>query len=195
MKKTNVKLVLSIIAVDIVLSLIIFGVIASLISYKYSWNTKIDMTYVPQEVTLRFEGTVNDKQFISNAEDGQFDNSHWEISQSETTFTKSKRTIQISLKFINKCTSDLQIVISGIHYDSQNRFETYLTDKDNLRIDDSTIVKQADGTGTYIAFLQGGLDEYTVVTLNYYLIETTVPIEGSEQDKQNISISIDYALN
>ena len=193
MKKTNAKLAMTIISIVLVLLLIIFGIVLTFISYKYSWNTKIHMTYVPQEVALQFEGTVNDKTFISKAENGEFDKPSWEIEQADTTFSVNKQTIQISLKFINKCSSDLSIVISGIHYDSQNRFETYLTDEDDIRINNQFIVKQADGTGVYVASLEGGLDNYTVINLNYTLIEKTVPIKGEEKDKQILSVAIDYA--
>ena len=191
MKKANLKLALSIIAILIVLVLIGTGITVSFIGYKYNWNTKVDLgAFVPSDVTLQFEAKINDNNFVSFAEDGEFDNKVWEIPQEDTTFTKDNKEIKIEFKFINKCSSDLQIIITGIHYDAYKRFETYLTDEYGNRIDDSLIVKQADGKGVYTAQVVGGVDEYTIVNLNYKLIETTVPITGGLGDQQILSINI-----
>lgn len=190
MKNQTFKLVMTIISTIIVVALITFGIVISLLSFKYNWNSRVDLIYVPQDVTLRFEGKINDNTFIASAENGSFDNTVWEIPQHDTTFSRNKLTITINLKFINKCSSNLQIVIAGIHFDNQNRFETYLTDENDVRIESSEITKQADGTGIFTTILAGGLDEQTSINLNYTLKETTVPIVGNENDRQNLAISI-----
>lgn len=195
MKNVKLKLSLTIIAVIIVLALLAFGIYSIFIGFKYNWNTRVDLEYVPQEVTLRFEAKVNDNEnvFISNAADGKFDNSHWLIASEDTTFTKTNQTITISLKFVNKCSSDLLIKINGIHYDSLNRFSTYLTNEQGSLIDNTLITKNVDGTGQFVTTLSGGVDEFVVINLNYTLIETSVPITGTDTDKQYLSIAIDLA--
>ena len=194
MKKTNWKIAISIIAILMVLELIATGVVIALLSYRYAWNTRLDMPiYVPQDVKLVFEGAAGNDTFTSIADEGSFDKSSWQISQSETTFTKTKSDIQITLKFVNKCASTLSITISGIHFDQEKRFDTYLTDGQDQIIDPSNVFIQADGTGEYTFLLAAGLDQEAVVNLNYKHIEKTVPIEGDENDQQILTLSIDRA--
>ena len=201
MKNVKFKIVVTVLSILLVLAMLAFGIYATVVGFKYSWNTRLDLVYVPQEVTLRFEAKVkdndnnseNDNVFISNAADGAFDNSQWQISQEETTFSRDRQTITINLVFINKCSSDLLIKISGIHYDADKRFSTYLTDEEGTVIDDLLITKNADGTGEYVTTLTGGLDQRVEINLNYSLIETSIPITGEDYDKQYLAISIDLA--
>ena len=193
MKNSKLKLSLSIIAIILAVILLTIGIVVSLIGFKYNWNTMVDIKHVPKDVELSFEAKVNQNTFSAYAKDGAFNNPSWYIPEEETTFSPTKQTIQIQFKFTNKCMTDLQIVISGIHFDQKNRFETYLTDENNMRIDDHYIVKQADGTGLYTFTVLGEYDAYQIVNLNYRLIEPSVNIAGDEGDKQIISINISEA--
>ena len=187
MEKRRLKLALSIVSLVIVATLIVVGVVLSLISYKYSWNNRVDLVYVPQEAKLTIEGTAGGSTFVANAENGEFDHSFWEIPDVDTTFTQNNKKITINFKFTNKCTSKLKITISGIHYDSKKRFETTVLDGSNLPL---SVSRQPDGTGECQITLES-YQSVSVVNLCYELKEQTVKISGDANDKQNLSIRVD----
>lgn len=187
MEKRRLKLALSIVSLVIVATLIVVGVVLSLISYKYSWNNRVDLVYVPQEAKLTIEATAGDSSFVANAENGDFDHSFWEIPDVDTTFTQNNKKITISFKFTNKCTSKLKVTISGIHFDSKKRFETTVLDGTNFPL---TTSRQPDGTGECQIILES-YQSVSVVNLCYELKEETVRITGEASDNQNLSIRVD----
>jgi FlaG/FlaF family flagellin (archaellin) len=190
MEKRRLKLALSIVSLMVVITLIATGVALSLISYKYSWNNRVDLEYVPQEAKLTIEGSAGDSSFVANADNGQFDNGFWEIPNADTTFTQNNKKITISFKFTNKCTSKLKVTISGIHYDSKKRFETTVLDGSNFPI---SVNRQPDGTGECQITLES-YQSVSIVNLCYELKEQTVKITGDANDKQNLIIKVDEAI-
>lgn len=187
MEKRKLKLALSIVSLIVVATLIGVGVTLSLISYKYSWNNRVDLEYVPPEAKLTIQGTAGESSFTANADNGQFDNDYWEIPNVDTTFTQNNKKITISFRFTNKCTSKLKVTISGIHYDAKKRFETTVLDGSNLPL---LVNRQPDGTGECQITLEN-YESVSVVNLCYELKEETVRIVGDANDKQNLSIRVD----
>ena len=183
------KLILSIISVVLVALLLTFGIIISFIAYKYTWNSIVDLKYVPHDVSLKFEANINNKQtFTAIANNGNFDNSIWYVPTEETTFSKQKRDIVLNFKFTNRGSARLAVNVSGILDDSKQRFTTTALNSSGTEL---TMAKQPNGTMTLSTIiLEGGEGQTIEFSLRYSLVKTNMSINGTENDTQHLSITI-----
>lgn len=183
------KLILSIISVVLVALLLTFGIIISFIAYKYTWNSIVDLKYVPNDVSLKFEANINNKQtFTAIANNGNFDNSIWYVPTEETTFSKQKRDIVLNFKFTNRSSARLAVNVSGILDDSKQRFTTTALNSSGTEL---TMAKQPNGTMTLSTIiLEGGEGQTIEFSLRYSLVKTNMSINGTENDTQHLSITI-----
>lgn len=183
------KLILSIISVVLVALLLTFGIIISFIAYKYTWNSIVDLKYVPNDVSLKFEANINNKQtFTAIANNGNFDNSIWHVPTEETTFSKQKRDIVLNFKFTNRGSARLAVNVSGILDDSKQRFTTTALNSSGTEL---TMAKQPNGTMTLSTIiLEGGEGQTIEFSLRYSLVKTNMSINGTENDTQHLSITI-----
>ncbi len=183
------KLILSIISVVLVALLLTFGIIISFIAYKYTWNSIVDLKYVPNDVSLKFEANINNKQtFTAIANNGNFDNSIWYVPTEETTFSKQKRDIVLNFKFTNRGSARLAVNVSGILDDSKQRFTTTALNSSGTEL---TMAKQPNGTMTLSTIiLEGGEGQTIEFSLRYSLVKTNMSINGTENDTQHLSITI-----
>lgn len=183
------KLITTIISVVLIAILLAFGIIISFIAYKYTWNSVVDLKYVPNDVSLKFEANVNNSNsFVATANNGNFDNSIWEIPSEETTFTKQNKDIVLNFKFTNRSSAKLAINISGILDDSKQRFTTTALASNSTALN---MTKQPDGTMTLSSLvLENGEGQTLEFSLKYSLVKTNMSINGTPQDTQHLSITI-----
>ena len=183
------KLITSIISVVLIAILLAFGIIIALLAYKYTWNSVIDLTYAPNDVSLTFEANINNNQyFVSEATNGVFDNQIWEIPNEETTFTKENRNVVLNFKFINKSNSKLEVNLSGIIKDSKQRFTTTALNSSGTEL---ILTEQPNGTMSLPSLeIEGGVGNTLEFSLKYTLVKTNMAILGNAEDTQHLSINI-----
>lgn len=183
------KLITTIISVILTALLLTFGIIISFLAYKYTWNSVVDLKYVPNNVSLKLEANINNSNsFVATANNGVFDNSIWEIPAEETTFTKQKRDIVLNFKFTNRSRAKLAINVSGILDDSKQRFTTTALTSNSTALN---LTKQPDGTMTLSSLvLEEGEGKTFEFSLKYSLVKTNMSINGNAQDSQHLSITI-----
>lgn len=190
--RIRTKLIFSILSVVVVVVLISIAITIVFSKKVYIWNSHVSVIDNMTDLSYDISGFVNGSQdYIASVENGEISQTSWEISREQTTFTKLKKVINIELEFTNKSNEQLRIAISGILFDTLERFSTRAVDENNLEIN---IEVSQNSLGGFEVILDAGENSTKTVTLIYTLEKFNMSIQGAEQDTQNLIVVVSRVL-